>query len=215
VPSAFDRADDPGVEPYPHDPERARRLLAEAGHPDGVDVRLIAPRSGSGMLDPVVMATAIQADWAAVGLRTELRTYEWNAYLAEVNDGLGRDVDAAEMAWMTNDPDTLPYLALRREAWPERGGFNSGYYADPEVDRWIEAARRETDRARRAGLYHRIERRVHRDAPWVVVASWNQAIVTRATVRGFEARPSFFLELRGVTKAPAHGRDGRVREDGP
>jgi len=214
VPSAFEDANAPDVAPYAHDPARARRLLAEAGYADGVDVVLIAPRSGSGMLDPVVMATAIQADWAEVGLRTELRTHEWNVYLAEVNDGLGRDVDAAEMAWMTNDPDTLPYLALRRAAWPEAGGFNSGYYADPDLDRWIEAARRETDRDARAALYHRIERRVHEDVPWVVVASWNQSIVTRATVRGFEARPSFFLDLRGVRKVSGGGSAG-ASEDGP
>lgn len=202
VPRAFRWAFDPHLEPYPHDPERAAALVREAGHPDGVDVVLLAPQGGSGMLDPVVMATAIQADLADVGIRAEIRTYEWNSFLARVNAGLGEDVDAAEMAWMTNDPDTLPYLALRRDAWPREGGFNSGYYANPEVDAWIERARRETDRGARAALYRKIERAVHHDVPWVVVASWNQAVVTRSAVRGFRAQPSFFLDLRRVHKVP-------------
>jgi peptide/nickel transport system substrate-binding protein len=201
VPGAFAWASDPDLEPYPHDPARAAALLREAGHAEGIDVLFLAPHGGSGMLDPVVMATAIQADLARVGIRAEIRTFEWNAYLARVNAGLG-EADLAAMAWMTNDPDTLPYLALRSEAWPERGGFNSGYYADPDVDRWIEAARRETDPERRAGLYRRIAPHVHEAAPWVVVASWNQSVVTRAAVRGFRAQPSFFLDLRGVSKAP-------------
>ncbi|GIR78989.1 MAG: hypothetical protein CM15mP81_04990 [Alphaproteobacteria bacterium] len=38
----------------------------------------------------------------------------------EVNPGLEGKADMAEMAWMTNDPDTLPYLALRTEAWPDK-----------------------------------------------------------------------------------------------
>ncbi len=202
VPRAFGAAHDSTLAPFAHDPERARALLREAGRGEGVDVVLLAPHDGAGMLDPVVMAAAIQADWAAVGIRAEIRTLEWNAYLAAVNGGLGESVDAAEMAWMTNDPDTLPYLALRTAAWPEQGGFNSGHYSNPRVDRWVERARAETDPAARAALYRRIEREVHRDVPWVVVASWNQSIVSRARVRGFRAQPSFSLDLRSVWKAP-------------
>lgn len=211
VPEAFTWASDPALGPYPYDPERARALLEEAGYADGVDVLFIAPQGGSGMLDPVMMATAIQANLADVGLRARIRTFEWNSYLARVNSGL-EEADMAEMAWMTNDPDTLPYLALRRAAWPEQGGFNSGYYARPEVDAWIEAARREPDREVRAALYRRIEQAVHEDAPWVVVASWNQAIAARSAVQGFQAEPSFFLDLRDVWKEPS--RDVRKTPSG-
>jgi peptide/nickel transport system substrate-binding protein len=75
------------------------------------------------------------------------------------------------------------------------------------VDAWIEAARRAPDRAERARLYRRVERAVHDDAPWVVVASWNQSIVARADVRGFRAQPSFFLDLRHARKAEASSED--------
>ena len=76
------------------------------------------------MLDPVAMGTAVQADLAAVGFDVEIKTFEWNAFLGEVNPGLEGKADMAEMAWMTNDPDTLPCLALLA-AWPDKGGFNS------------------------------------------------------------------------------------------
>ena len=199
VPRVFAWASDPDLAPFPHDPQRAAELVAEAGHEDGVTVRFLVPQGGTGMLDPVMMATAIQADLAEVGIRAEISTFEWNAYLARVNAGLG-DADLAPMAWMTNDPDTLPYLALRSDAWPEQGGFNSGYYANARVDRWIEAARGESDRAARGALYRRVERAVREDAPWVVIASWNQAVVARAVVQGFRAQPSFFLDLRHAWK---------------
>ncbi len=117
------------------------------------------------MLDPVAMGAAIQADLAKVGLKVKIETYEWNTFLGKVNPGLEGKADMAEMSWMTNDPDTLPYLALRSEATPDKGGFNSGYYSNPKVDELLEAARRETDKEERAKLYKQMQAIVHDDAP--------------------------------------------------
>ncbi len=47
---------------------------------------------GSGMLDPIPMATAIQADLKAVGLSVEIQTFEWNTYLSKVNAGLNKRI---------------------------------------------------------------------------------------------------------------------------
>ncbi|WP_181704968.1 ABC transporter substrate-binding protein [Chthonobacter rhizosphaerae] len=196
---AFEWAHDPALLGYPHDPERARALLKEAGA-DGAELTLLVAEGGSGMLDPVAMGTAIQADLAEVGLNVSIETYEWNTYLATVNPGLEGKGDMAEMAWMTNDPDTLPYLTLRTEALPDKGGFNSGYYSNPEVDRLLEDARRTTDPARRAELYRQAERIIVDDAPWAFVAHWRQNAVTTDAVKGFSLQPSFFLLLAGVSK---------------
>jgi peptide/nickel transport system substrate-binding protein len=200
VPEAFGWAYDAQLTPYPYDPERARSLLREAGFGDGVTVRLLVPTSGSGMLAPVQMAAAIQGDLAEVGVNVRIETYEWNTFLAKVNRGLEGQGDMAEMAWMTNDPDTLPYLALRSGATPERGGFNSGYYENAHVDVLIERARKTTDRDERARLYRELQRRVHEDAPWVFVASWRQNAVTTHRLQGFALQPSFFLLLRSAYK---------------
>ena len=92
--------------------DRARDLIAEAGAM-GAELTFYVPEGGSGMLDPVAMGAAIQADLAAVGFDVAFETYEWNTFLGEVNPGPEGKADMAEMAWMTNDPDTLPSLALR------------------------------------------------------------------------------------------------------
>jgi len=205
IAAAFGEAADPALEPYPYDPARARALLAAAGLGDGVQVRFAVPQGGSGMLAPVQMATAIQADLAAVGIEARIETFEWNTYLGKVNAGLGEDIDLAAMAWMTNDPDTLLSLALHSDSWPARGGFNSGYYANDEVDRLIVEARTSTDPALRARRYRRIQRLVHDDAPWLFVASWRQNAVTGAYVHGFALQPSFFLDLRRAWKEAAPG----------
>ena len=199
TPPAFAWAHDEALQPYPHDPDKARALLEQAGY-DGEELVFYVPQGGSGMLDPVTMATAIQADLAAVGMEVRIETYEWNAYLATVNAGLEGKADMAEMAWMTNDPDTLPFLALRSGAMPADGGFNSGYYDNPEVDELLEQARRTTDQEERAALYREMQRIVHEDAPWVFVANWKQSAVTAAGVENFALEPSFFLLLHEVSK---------------
>jgi len=152
------------------------------------------------MLEPGPVGTAIQADLQAVGLNVKIKTYEWNTFLGEVNPGLEGKADMAEMAWMTNDPDTLPYLALRSEAWPDKGGFNSGYYANPKVDELLEAARTATDQDERARLYREMQEIVQEDAPWVFVANWKQNAVTSDRVENFGLEPSFLLNLQGVVK---------------
>jgi peptide/nickel transport system substrate-binding protein len=199
TPPAFAWAHNDALDPYPYDPEKAKALIKEAGH-EGAELTFYVTEGGSGMLDPVPMGAAIQADLAKVGLDVEIETYEWNTFLGKVNPGLEGKADMAEMAWMTNDPDTLPYLALRSEAFPDNGGFNSGYYSNPEVDRLLEAARRSTDQDERAELYKEMQAIVHEDAPWAFIANWKQNAVTSAAVGSFELQPSFFLILKDVTK---------------
>ena len=200
IPEAFTWAYNEEVEPYPHDPDKARELIEAAGHGDGVEAVFYVTEGGSGMLEPVAMGTAIQADLAQVGIDARIETYEWNTFLDRVNPGLAGKAAMAEMAWMTNDPDTLPFLALRSDAMPDQGGFNAGYYSNPEVDELLAAARRSTDQEERARLYRELQRIVHDDAPWAFVASWKQNAVTTAGVSGFRLQPSFLLHLKDVTK---------------
>ncbi|WP_223479104.1 ABC transporter substrate-binding protein [Oricola indica] len=199
TPPAFNWAYNESLEPYPYDPEKAKALLEEAGY-DGEPVTFYVTEGGSGMLDPIAMGTAIQADLEAVGMDVNIETYEWNTFLGKVNPGLEGKADMAEMAWMTNDPDTLPFLALRSEAFPDKGGFNSGYYSNPEVDELLNKARQATDQGERAELYKKMQEIVQEDAPWVFVANWKQNAVTKASVENFKLQPSFFLMLQDVAK---------------
>lgn len=199
TPPAFSWAYNESLQPYAYDPDKARAMIKEAGF-ENAEVIFYVTEGGSGMLDPIPMGAAIQADLAKVGLEVKIETYEWNTFLGKVNPGLEGKADMAEMAWMTNDPDTLPYLALRTDAWPDAGGFNSGYYSNPEVDKLLEAARRSTDQAERARLYREMQVIVQDDAPWAFIANWKQNAVASEQVGNFELQPSFFLLLRNVTK---------------
>ena len=199
TPPAFAWAHNEALTPYPYNPEKAAALIKEAGY-EGSALKFYVTEGGSGMLDPIAMGTAIQADLAKVGFRVEIETYEWNTFLGKVNPGLEGKADMAEMAWMTNDPDTLPFLALRTAAWPDKGGFNSGYYSNPKVDELLEKARQATDQAERAQLYKEMQTIVYEDAPWAFIANWKQNAVTSSAVKNFNLEPSFLLLLQGVSK---------------
>jgi len=153
---------------------------------------------GSRMLDPITMGTNIQADLNAAGFTVSIEIYEWNTFLGKVNPGLE---GKAEMAWMSNTPETLPFLALCTEAWPDKVGFNSEYYSNPKVDDLLKTARASTDQAERAKLYQEMQVIVQEDAPWVFVASWKQNAETSERAEGFSLWPSFFLLLDDVEKS--------------
>ncbi|RRD26494.1 ABC transporter substrate-binding protein [Brucellaceae bacterium VT-16-1752] len=198
IPPAFNWVEDK-TEAYPYDPEKAKALLAEAGVTNP-EITFYVTEGGSGMLDPITMGAAIQADLQAVGFKVKIETYEWNTFLGRVNTGLEGKADMAEMAWMTNDPDTVPYLTLRTDALPDKGGFNSGYYSNPQLDALLEKARTSNSQAERGKLYGEVQAIVHDDAPWLFVANWKQNAVTTAAVKGLKLQPSFLLHLKTVTK---------------
>ncbi len=201
VSRVFEWASNPDIQPYPHDPDKARRLIEEAGH-EGATLRLYATESGSGMLEPLPMASAIQADLARVGLNVRIEVFEWNTFLARVNAGLEGRAEMAQMAWITHDPDTLPSLALSSTALPEAGGFNSGYFENERLDDLLAAARATTDFDERGRLYREIDRLVHEEAPFLFVAAWRQNAVYSRALQGMRLEPSFLLNLTHVEKAP-------------
>ena len=196
TPPAFSWAHDNDLKPYPHDPAKAKALLAQAGYPNGVDVTFYVTESGSGMLSPILMGTAIQADLAAVGIRAKIETYEWNTFLGKIIPGMEGKAQVAELSFMTQDPDMHPFLALRTGA-----PVNSGRYSNPKVDALIDAARAEPDPAKRAALYKQMQDILADDAPWVFVCNWKQNAVSTAAVKGFKLHPSFTTRFWDTSKA--------------
>jgi len=195
TPAAFTWAHDNDLKPYPYDPAKAKALLADAGYPNGVDVTFYVTESGSGMLSPVIMGTAIQADLAAVGIRAKIETYEWNTFLGKVIPGMEGKAQIAELSFMTQDPDMHPFLALKTGA-----PVNSGYYSNKDVDALIDEGRSIADPAKRAPVYKKMQEILYEDAPWVYIANWKQNAVAAANVKGYGLQPSFLTPFYSAYK---------------
>ena len=188
---------DSALKPYPYDPERARKLLAEAGYPSGFSTTLWVPESGSGMQSPVAMSTVIQSNLKAIGVNVTLQTMEWGAYLAKLRT---KEQDLFALSWMAGneDPDLVMYPLLHSSQWTPNGP-NRALYKNEKYDELLHQARLTTDQKKRAELYRDAQRILVDDAPWVFVDHEIQTAAHAKRVQGFKLHPSFDLRVETIS----------------
>lgn len=158
----------PDITVYEYDPEKARRLLADAGYPDGFDVTLILPASGSGMLQPVEMATAIQADLAAVGINMELDITDNVTWMEKT---MNPDLQLTEASWNVppaTEADILDncFGALGLV----EGGWNYSNYDNEVVNDLLLQASQTLDPDERCPLIERVQEIITEEAVGVFIA---------------------------------------------
>ena len=188
---------DGGLKPYPYDPERAKKLLSEAGHPNGFTTTLWVPESGSGMQSPVAMSTVIQSNLKAVGVNVSLQTMEWGAYLAKLRS---KEQELFALSWMAGneDPDMVMYPLLHSSQWTPNGP-NRALYKNERFDEMLHQARLTTDEKKRADLYRQAQRILVDDAPWIFVDHEIQTAAHAKRVQGFKLHPSFDLRVETIS----------------
>ena len=188
---------DGGLKPYPYEPERARKLLAEAGYPGGFTTTLWVPESGSGMQSPVAMSTVIQSNLKAVGVNVSLQTMEWGAYLAKLRS---KEQELFALSWMAGneDPDMVMYPLLHSSQWTPNGP-NRALYKNEKFDELLHQARLTTDEKKRADLYRQAQRILVDDAPWIFIDHEIQTAAHAKRVQGFKLHPSFDLRVETIS----------------
>jgi len=137
---------------YPFSPERARKLLAEAGYPGGKgfpEVTLMFNTSESHRK----IAQVIQAMWRQVlGVKVNLANQEWKVYLKTCAE------DASQIyriGWCSDYPDANNWL---NDVFNSKSESNYANFSNPEFDKLIEAAAAESDPAKRKEMYKEAER---------------------------------------------------------
>ena len=165
----------PGVEgrlespsPYPFDLERARRLIAEAGYPGGID-----PKTGRRLVLTLAIGRASQASreqgelvasfFEKIGVKLELDFMTWDAFINAVSEGR---TQMSSMGWVGDYPDAQNFLQLfySKNASP---GPNHTAYANADFDREFEAALDAADAEERNRHWHKCQEIVREDCPWI------------------------------------------------
>ena len=93
--------------------------------------------------------------------------------------------------WIGDFPDPIAFLdaVFHSRSISAENSINNTFYASPELDRVLDAARVEPDPAARAAMYQRAERMLYDDAPWVWEYHQLSTEVTQPYVRGYAPHP--------------------------
>lgn len=160
---------DKGIEPWPYDPEKAKKLLDEVGwkdtdgdgirDKDGISFRFeFTISSGSQFAEQ--MATILKDSLDKTGIEMTIRPLEWALFTQVLDD---RTYDSVILGW------SLPVEADPFQVWHssqvERGSNFIGF-KNEEADRIIEEARVTFDRAKRIQMYRRFHQILHDEQPY-------------------------------------------------
>ena len=149
---------DPNLKPYKQEVARAKRLLAEAGYPNGFEVRFL---QGAPLLEPAVPQTseAITADLAKVGIRTK-RHYigEIGPFVTQVRENKAGPMFEGSWGYGSIfDADAILYDT-------HRCGEPYSYYCNKQLDDLISQGRSTLDAKKRAEIYVNAQKLLFDDA---------------------------------------------------
>ena len=150
---------------YSYNPDLARELLESSTYADalasGDFPRITLTISGSfGAAVPTYLEVMLE-QWRSLGIEIDIQQTEWATFLQDVND---KKYQMFSLGWIADYPDPENFLDL---LFHSENNNNHTNYSNPEVDRLLEEARTERDRARRFEIYNQVEQMIMDDAPWV------------------------------------------------
>lgn len=179
-------------EAWKYDPALAKKLLAEAGHPNGFQCGLLSTAQYGMHKDT---AEIVQQNLAAIGINVEMNLPDWSTRVATGNKG---QYDLAVMGTATdsNDPDALANLMddSLSASYVRSFGLKA-----PKIAELLKAGRAEFDLAKRKAIYKELESVAINEAPIVGLAWRSQGYATQKDVAGFKNLPGALTFHSGIT----------------
>jgi peptide/nickel transport system substrate-binding protein len=179
---------DPGLKHYPYEPDRAKRMLAQAGYPGGFDVEFAVSPTIQGLAKGTEVGEAIAGQLARVGVRARLVVHEaaamFDAYAA-------KKFQMYMFPWKSS-PESGRHLETLLHS--KTRGY---YYQNPDTDRLIEAYFSALDPKKRQQVGRELHAFLREDAPWVFLYQQQDLFGVRKGV-AWEARPDYLMRMRDV-----------------
>lgn len=179
---------------YSYDPVRAKRLLAEAGYPDGKGLPRITLATTANYLD---LCKYIQQQLGLIGMDIQVDVNPPAALREQMAQGKAAWFRGS---WVADYPDAENYLSLFYSPNHSPAGPNYTRFTDRSFDRLYVEARSCTDTGRRNALYRRMDALVMQQAP-VVVLYYDQILhFTHKNIVGMRTNAMNTIDLRRVKK---------------
>ncbi len=175
-PSAFGYPADFKNNPY--DPEKAKKLLAEAGYPNGLKVRFKINQAAMYSKPSEV----IQEQLRKVGINAELELMERATYLDDVTKKFNYDISLYVITALLPDADYVCYTRLHSSMLGNGNNFTVTNI--PQLDAALDKGRSSQNREERLAAYKEVSQIVKDEAPIVPVMTGKYAIVANKNVKG-------------------------------
>ena len=166
-----------------YDPDRAKRLLAEAGIDAGqLNLTLLAYTERAELPD---LAAVVQAQLEQIGVKAEIRTSNWGGIEADLYAG-NFDLFLMSRNHLTDVADPIAFLTADYTC---EGGFNVSNFCDPAVDALVEEARGTADPAARNALYGKVAAQLQDEAVTVFLVHVQHIEAVSEKVRNYRIHP--------------------------
>jgi peptide/nickel transport system substrate-binding protein len=179
---------DPDMKPYAYDPERAKKLLAEAGYPNGFEATLDAPNGR--YLNDKAVAEAVAGQLAKIGVTIKVNIPEWNTMVQKI-------VKQESQFFLIGSVEPASEIAFPRTF--KSGGSMYQNYQNTETLELIDRANRTLDRTERDKLFREANRLIQQDAPWLFLYAQQDTFGLRTRLQGFEPRPDPYIIVRDMS----------------
>ncbi|WP_090823448.1 glutathione ABC transporter substrate-binding protein [Paenibacillus sp. yr247] len=182
----------PNLKGYPYDVNKAKELLKEAGYSNGFKTTIWTNDNKT----RVKVAEVIQSQLKGIGINAEIKVLEWGAYLEATAKG---EHDMYVLGWsnLTGDADYNQYFLFHTKAFGNVG--NRHFYSNPEIDKLIDAGRRESDPAKRKEIYAKAQEIEMEDASMILLRNNQYLVASGKNVKGFWMHPSGIMMINEVS----------------
>ena len=169
---------------YQFDTLRAKQLLREAGHPNGIDVELWTSTN------PIYVriAETLQGYLALSGIRVKIVQRESAAAREAARKG---QTDLFVKDWYADYPDAENFLYPLLHSANKGVGGNVSYFSNVRFDTLVSQARREQDETKRVAMYAQADEIAFNEAPMIFLYFYNELYAVQPWIRGF-APPVIF-----------------------
>ena len=180
----------PGFNPdrtgYPYAPEKAKKLLREAGYPEGFETELWINAS---MNTEVRQSQAIQQDLAKVGITVSIKAVTGATRIEAV--GRRKTVPMAHFGWYQDYPDPSNFLDVLFSGHriTDVNSTNVAFYDNSQVNDLLLSAAYDLDPEHRLSLYQQAESIIVDEAPWVFLYHPNMYILRQPWLQGLDLNP--------------------------
>ena len=168
----------------------AKKLLAEAGFPNGFTVTLYVPASRPARER---LGLAAKEMLAPAGINVDLQRVPWDKFISDIEGKAGFYADGF-YSRPTVDTATYPF-------YDSAGSWNATLwnYKNPEIDALLDRARATASEEERIKLYKQFQAIVLQSPAGVIPYVLNHANAVRRNVRDFHSSPFMWLDLRKTT----------------